>query len=744
MQLVKAHSLLVTAAICGAATAHTTFTNFFVDGAPQGDGTCVRMSHNIQEATYPIRPITSQDMACGVNGNEGVARICPANSGSQLTFNFRIWPDGTNPGSLDKSHKGPCSVYMKKVDDAAADNNAAGPGWFRIFEEDYDNSSGQWCTEKLMANDGKLSVNLPTDLAGGYYLVRPELLALHEADKSPPDPQFYVGCAQIFLQSSGSSVPKDTVSIPGYVDMQDKAMTFNVWNAKGPISFPQFGPPTYKTAASKRDIETRETQLKQTLGLKPANCIMENDNWCGMELPTYADEGGCWATSEKCWDQAKTCYDSAGPVGSKNCRNWESYCDSVKNACGSGNFNGPPSAASFMPAKPAGLSGSVASAPENTESQSSDSGYSKAETAPSTASSSEGDNSATGGSVNTCGSNGGLNAPQLLEPYSVHPTPEPVYATAFHPSYSLQDPASTLYATSLRALPIRLNSPFSPSILASYPLISPTTEEYIAPHSLLFSSHYPNTFFAGSLNLISVFDVNRNGEGPLERMPTIPNKRSKVVGGVGGIKGIVSALGMGSEGILAAGTFSRWVGLYDGYGRGGSLGVFDVRGDTLDQEEASGTGITQVLWSGDGRYLGIAERWSDGISVWDIRGTGKRLAWLRGRNAKTNQRLGFEFVSGEVWAGGVDGKVRVWEGLGMNEGIVDPKWEFKAHDDAVSSTTWHFSGSVLATSSGQRHFNESGCGVADSESQSLPSPSSSSNSGPKIHWPDDSLKTWSF
>lgn len=167
-------------------------------------------------------------------------------------------------------------------------------------------------------------------------------------------------------------------------------------------------------------------------------------------------------------------------------------------------------------------------------------------------------------------------------------------------------------------------------------------------------------------------------------MPTIPHKRSRVVGGMGGIKGIVSALGMSSEGILAAGTFSRWVGLYDGYGRGGPLGAFEIKGGTLDEEEASGTGITQVLWSGDGRYLAVAERCSDGIGVWDIRGTGKRLAWLRGRNAKTNQRLGIEVFRGEVWAGGVDGKVRVWEELGLKEGTLDAQWEFKAHDGEVS------------------------------------------------------------
>lgn len=410
MHVFNSKALLLAAAAFDAVSAHTAFTNFFVGTEPMGDGTCVRMSNDLSKATDPIRPVTSQDMACGVNGHKGVARICPADSGSDLTFNFRDWPDGSQPGSLDKSHVGPCSVYMKKVDNSAADDNAAGPGWFKIFEEDYDNTTAQWCTSKIMANNGKLPVKLPTDLAAGYYLVRPELLALHQADKTPADPQFYVGCAQIFLQSSGSSVPKDTVSIPGYVNMQDPAMTFDIWTAPKQLSFPQFGPPTYQSGSSKRSIETRTTQLKQTFGLKPANCIMENDNWCGLTLPSYSDEKGCWASAQKCWDQSKTCYDSAGPVGSKNCKNWESYCNSVKNACAGGNFNGPPSAKSFMPALPERLATTASPFTSGSDTGSQDMGAAqpKAEALPSMTSSSTGDNSVNGGSIDTCGSNGGL------------------------------------------------------------------------------------------------------------------------------------------------------------------------------------------------------------------------------------------------------------------------------------------------------------------------------------------------
>ena len=231
----------------------------------------------------------------GVNGQNGVARVCPAKAGSKLTFEWRDWPDGTQHGIIDPNHKGPCSIYMKKVDNAATDP-AIGDGWFKIFEENYDSAAGKWCTEKLISNNGHLSVNIPNNLAGGYYLVRTEILALHQADKSPADPQFYIGCAQIFLNSQGTAAPKDTVSIPGFVDMTHPAMTFNIWSVPMKLPFPHPGPPTY-TGSSYSNLDTGSTQTKQTIGLEPAGSIIQNNNWCGFPLPSYSDESGCYAVS---------------------------------------------------------------------------------------------------------------------------------------------------------------------------------------------------------------------------------------------------------------------------------------------------------------------------------------------------------------------------------------------------------------------------------------------------------------
>ena len=65
MYTFKHMTLLLAAGSFQHILAHTTFTNFYVDGANQGDGVAVRMNKDPSKATFPIKSITSNDMACG-------------------------------------------------------------------------------------------------------------------------------------------------------------------------------------------------------------------------------------------------------------------------------------------------------------------------------------------------------------------------------------------------------------------------------------------------------------------------------------------------------------------------------------------------------------------------------------------------------------------------------------------------------------------------------------------------------
>jgi len=241
---------------------------------------------------------------------------------------------------------GPCAIYAKHL--SSSDDAAAGDGWFKLWHEGYDDASGKWCTEKLIDNEGLLSINLPPGLPAGDWLFRPELLALQNVAEN--DPQFYTGCAQVFLESSitkALDVPeKYRVSIPGHVSYGHSSTTFDVYNPKFPYTMP--GPEVFSVpapvSASVATGGRPVTVTKQSAGRIPEKAIAKNANWVGFEVPSYTTEDGCWKATENCWEQTEACYDDGAVTGSANCQVFEDKCTKLNAACEAGNFRGPESA----------------------------------------------------------------------------------------------------------------------------------------------------------------------------------------------------------------------------------------------------------------------------------------------------------------------------------------------------------------------------------------------------------------
>jgi hypothetical protein len=381
--------------------------------------------------------------------------------------------------------------------------------------------------------------------------------------------------------------------------------------------------------------------------------------------------------------------------------------------------------------------------------------------------------------------------------------PEPTSAIAPCPYFTLEHPSTQAILTASTDHPIQLHHAFPPSPpspspssdngddddddddddgfttspnckqpppLASFRLIKHETEAYLPVASLIWPR--PGThFIAGTTNRIALFDVSRPdlslSPDPLLTIPTIPSTRHLAKGGGVGMRGTVSALASqpiidaadgagGDGGLLAAGTWTRSLGLYDVMRSGQCVATWSVAG-AASQEVAGvgGKGVLQTLWSPCGRYLVVNERGATGLLVYDLRGTHRLLGWLEGRDGRTNQRLscdvfpGTERVGGfEVWAGTKDGSVVVWEGVGNQEGGVAPSWDWKAHGSAVGATAMHMSGSVVATCSGSWNIvddNEEESSSDNSvESGSEASTASQRNWKPRVVVQETSLKVWSL
>lgn len=228
-------------------------------------------------------------------------------------------------------------MYLKKVDDMFNDS-AAGDGWFKIWEDGYNQDTEKWCVDTLNENNGLLSVDLPSGLPAGYYLARPEILALHAAQDG--DPQFYTNCAQIFIENGPEgplNVPDNySVSIPGHVNADMPGLTFNIYETPLP-KYPIPGPDVYIPTSEYTDVSK-----KQEDGVIPKNCLIKNCNWCGTPIAKYSGESACWAGGDKCWAQSRKCWDSVQPSGNKNCAKWDAYCTKLNDECEAGNFEGPP------------------------------------------------------------------------------------------------------------------------------------------------------------------------------------------------------------------------------------------------------------------------------------------------------------------------------------------------------------------------------------------------------------------
>lgn len=295
--------------------------------------------------------------------------------------------------------------------------------------------------------------------------------------------------------------------------------------------------------------------------------------------------------------------------------------------------------------------------------------------------------------------------------------PEPTQTITPAPYFSLVEPPTQTFLAACRDHPIHLYQVFPDEgrsvPLATYKLIRKETEAYITPSSLIWQ--YPGThFLCGSANRLDLFDVSGHAsDGPVTTIPTIPSRRHISKGSGVGMKGTVSALsasnpdGNGTS-LIAAGTWTRWVGLYDLYRTDKIVANWSIAQAAAEApgKDIGGQGIAQTIWSPCGRYLLINERHSDGLLVYDVRVTGELLSILRGRKAGTQQRLHCDVYQGsgggfEVWAGSQDGAVHVWEDVGLHGDLeAQPSWDWKAHESPVGSAGLHSSGSVAATCSG--------------------------------------------
>ncbi|KAH9871475.1 hypothetical protein IAQ61_005654, partial [Plenodomus lingam] len=219
-------SIFTTAALLAAhAAAHGAVTSYVIDGVtyPGYEGFAPATSPKTIQRQWPdynpTLSITDRKVLC--NGGTLAPLSASIAAGSKIKA---IWKQWTH-------EQGPVMVWMYKCSTGDFSTcDGSGKKWFKIDEEGMTApplSGRNWGTAKVMKNLSWES-KIPEGLAPGKYLVRHELLALHQAKT----PQFYAECAQLEVTGTGTAQPSNDylATIPGYAAQSDPGVTVDTYN----------------------------------------------------------------------------------------------------------------------------------------------------------------------------------------------------------------------------------------------------------------------------------------------------------------------------------------------------------------------------------------------------------------------------------------------------------------------------------------------------------------------------------
>ncbi|KAH7082641.1 endoglucanase B [Paraphoma chrysanthemicola] len=218
---------------------HATFQSIIVDGKDQGQHFAVQTP---SDGNNPIKDVTSTAMVC--NGGTPKTEFVEVAAGSEVTMQWHHNDGASTAGDNDEpiaaSHKGPVMVYIAKADAS----NGKGAVWTKIYEDGY--SGGKWGVDNFIANKGAITVTLP-NLADGEYLIRPEIIGLHEGDRQG-GAQFYNGCGQLKVSGGSATLPATGTDLTKAYSATDPGVLVSIYGGLTSYKIP--GPAVWDGASS--------------------------------------------------------------------------------------------------------------------------------------------------------------------------------------------------------------------------------------------------------------------------------------------------------------------------------------------------------------------------------------------------------------------------------------------------------------------------------------------------------------
>ncbi|KFA65054.1 hypothetical protein S40285_08330 [Stachybotrys chlorohalonatus IBT 40285] len=173
--------------------------------------------------------INAEDIVCH-RGATPAANSATVAAGDSISIKWDTWPD---------SHVGPIIDYLASCNGDCSTADKSSLEFFKINEGgliDGSSAPGVWVTDELIDEGLTWTTTIPASLAPGSYVLRHEIIALHEGNREG-GAQLYPQCINLEVTGTGTEQPAGVVATSLYT-ASDPGIFFNVYQANDDYPIP--------------------------------------------------------------------------------------------------------------------------------------------------------------------------------------------------------------------------------------------------------------------------------------------------------------------------------------------------------------------------------------------------------------------------------------------------------------------------------------------------------------------------
>ncbi|KAI2466354.1 lytic polysaccharide monooxygenase [Annulohypoxylon bovei var. microspora] len=218
---VSAHGHVTTVIIDG-----KSYTGFDPTSAPYGPRPAsITWSNGATDNGFVLSSaLQDPDIICHLDATNA-ALSAPVAAGGNVLIQWNQWPD---------SHKGPVIDYLADCSGNCSSVDKTALKWFKIAEKGQlelgagSGTTGRWADDLIIEDDLTWNVTIPSSLKAGNYVLRHELIALHEGGTEGKT-QMYPQCINLEVSGTGTQSPDGVVGTALYTST-DPGILHNIYN----------------------------------------------------------------------------------------------------------------------------------------------------------------------------------------------------------------------------------------------------------------------------------------------------------------------------------------------------------------------------------------------------------------------------------------------------------------------------------------------------------------------------------